>query len=169
MIFMNTPLVLTNDEKHLSNCNDENSHSLWNFENLKDWNKPLSVDLTTRFIDTTENQIRKEYQKFVNRLSKSVFQNSYKRFGLLINETGYLEYGVINQQPHIHTLIETPKKIDQTRFKELIREFWTLGTLRIRNINEGDTKYDYNTKMRTKNKRVEGKIVTESLILVTKY
>lgn len=169
MIFMNTPLVLTNDEKHLSNFNDENSHSQWNFENIKKWHKPLSVDLTSRFIDTPETQIRKEYQKFVNRLSKSVFRNSYKRFGLLLNETGYLEVGVTNQQPHIHTLIETPKKMNQTRFKELIREFWTLGTLRIRDINEDDTKYNYNTKRRTKNKRVEGKVVTESLILVTRY
>ena len=169
MIFMNTPLVLTNDEKHLSNLNDENSHSQWNFENIKKWNKPLSVDLTSRFIDTPENQIRKEYQKFVNRLSKSVFRNSYKRFSLLINETGYLEFGIQNQQPHIHMLVETPNKINQTRFKELIREFWTLGTLRIRNINEDDTKYNYNTKRRTKNKRVEGKVVTESLILVTRY
>ena len=168
-MFMNTTLVLTNDEKHLSNCNDEHSHALWNLQNLKNWNKPLSVDLTTRFSDTPESQIRKEYQRFVNRLSKNVFRNSYRRFGLLINETGYLEFGVINQQPHIHMLVETPKKINQTRFKELIRGFWTLGSLRIRNINDDDMKYNYNTKRRTKNKNVEGKIVTESLILVTKY
>jgi hypothetical protein len=162
---------LTNDEKYLSNEADRIANLEWNLQNIKKWNSPLSIDLTFRFEHTPASQVRKEYQKFVNRLSKRIFPNSYKRYGLLVHEVGYLEFGTENSHPHIHTIIETPLKIDPGKFKNLIDESWTLGHLQIRKIKTDDLKHIYNTKFRTKNKNVEGsgKIVTESLILVTKY
>jgi len=39
--------------------------------------------------------MRKEYSRFVNRLSKRIYPNAYKRHGKLIKETSYIEYGML--------------------------------------------------------------------------
>jgi len=161
---------LTQEELYRSDRSDQISHIEWNRENIINWNKPLSVTLTTRFINTPESQLRKEYSRFVNRLSKKVYPNSYKRHGKLIQETSYIEYGTVDQGIHTHMIVETPKKTNVQSFRVLIDETWTLGTLKSRRIdNIDDVIHLYNSKFRTKKRPDTGFTISESLIVVTKY
>ncbi len=162
---------LTQEEKYRSDRSDQISHIEWNSENINNWNNPLSITLTTRFIDSPESQMRKEYSRFVNRLSKRVFPNTYKRYGKLIRETAYIEFGKVNQQVHTHMIVETPHKADISEFISLINETWTFGSCKSRIINDGidDVIHLYNSKFRTKKRPDTGFVVSESLISVSKY
>ena len=163
-------ICLNQEELYSSDRSDQISHIEWNRENINNWNNPLSVTLTTRFINTPESQMRKEYSRFVNRLSKRIFPNAYKRHGKLINETAYIEFGKENQQIHTHMIVETPHKTDVQSFRTLIDETWTLGTLKSRRINDlDDVIHLYNSKFRTKKRPDTGFVVSESLILVSKH
>jgi len=161
---------LTEEELYRSDRSDQMSHIEWNRENINNWNNPLSVTLTTRFINTPESQLRKEYSRFVNRLSKKIYPNAYKRHGKLIKETAYIEYGKGNQQIHTHMIVETPYKTDIQSFRTLIDETWTLGTLQSRRIVDiDDFIHHYNSKFRTKMKPDTGFTVSESLVVATKH
>jgi hypothetical protein len=161
---------LTQEELYRSARSDQISHIEWNRENIINWNNPLSVTLTTRFINTPESQLRKEYSRFVNRLSKKVYPNSYKRHGKLIQETSYIEYGTVDQGIHTHMIVETPYKTDVQSFRTLIDETWTLGTLKSRRIDDIDDVINlYNSKFRTKKRPSTGFTITESLVIATKY
>ena len=161
---------LTQEELYRSNRSDQISHIEWNRENIINWNNPLSVTLTTRFINTPESQLRKEYSRFVNRLSKRIYPNAYKRHGKLIQETSYIEYGKDNQQIHTHMIVETPYKTDVQSFRTLIDETWTLGTLKSRRIDDiDDVIHLYNSKFRTKKRPLTGFTISESLVAATKH
>ena len=161
---------LTEEELYRSNRSDQINHIEWNSQNIINWNNPLSVTLTTRFINTSESQMRKEYSRFVNRLSKRIFPNAYKRHGKLIKETSYIEYGKDNQQIHTHMIVETPYKTDVQSFRTLIDETWTLGTLKSRRVNvRDDSIHQYNSKFRTKKRPLTGFTISESLVVATKY
>ena len=161
---------LTEKELYRSNRSDQINHIEWNSQNIINWNNPLSVTLTTRFINTSESQMRKEYSRFVNRLSKRIFPNAYKRHGKLIQETSYIEYGTVDQGIHTHMIVETPKKTDIQSFILLMEETWTLGRLEPRRINViDDSIHQYNSKFRTKKRPDTGHIVSESLVITTKY
>ena len=161
---------LTQEELYRSARSDQISHIEWNRENIINWNKPLSVTLTTRFSNTPDPQLRKEYSRFVNRLSKKVYPNSYKRHGKLIQETSYIEYGTVDQGIHTHMIVETPKKTDIQSFILLMEETWTLGTLKSRRVNvRDDSIHQYNSKFRTKKIPSTGFTISESLVVATKY
>jgi len=114
--------------------------------------------------------LRKEYSRFVNRLSKKVSPNTYKRYGKLIKETAYIKYGTVEQQIHTHMIVETPKKTDIQSFILLMEETWTLGKLDSRRVNViDDSIHQYNSKFRTKKRPDTGHIVSESLVITTKY
>ena len=161
---------LTEEELYRSDRSDQISHIEWNSQNIINWNTPLSITLTTRFINTSESQMRKEYSRFVNRLSKRIFPNAYKRHGKLIQETSYIEYGKDNQQIHTHMIVETPYKTDVQSFRTLIDETWTLGTLKSRRIDDiEDVIHLYNSKFRTKKRPGTGFTISESLVVATKH
>ncbi len=167
---MSKEIRLTQEELYRSDRSDQISHIEWNRENIINWNKPLSVTLTTRFSNTPETQLRKEYSRFVNRLSKKIYPNTYKRYGKLIKETAYIEYGTVDQQIHTHMIVETPKKTDIQSFILLMEETWTLGRLETRRINViDDSIHQYNPKFRTKKRPVTGFTVSESLVTATKH
>jgi hypothetical protein len=167
---MTKDIRLTQEELYRSARSDQISHIEWNRENIINWNKPLSVTLTTRFSNTPETQLRKEYSRFVNRLSKKIYPNTYKRYGKLIKETAYIEYGKVDQGIHTHMIVETPKKTDIQSFILLMEETWTLGRLESRRINViDDSIHQYNSKFRTKKRPDTGHIVSESLVITTKY
>ena len=161
---------LTQEELYRSARSDQKSHIEWNRENIINWNNPLSVTLTTRFINTPESQLRKEYSRFVNRLSKKVSPNTYRRYGKLIKETAYIEYGTVDQHIHTHMIVETPKKTDIQSFILLMEETWTLGTLKSRRVNvRDDSIHQYNSKFRTKKRPLTGFTISESLVAATKH
>jgi hypothetical protein len=167
---MTKDIRLTQEELYRSNRSDQISHIEWNRENIINWNKPLSVTLTTRFSNTPETQLRKEYSRFVNRLSKKVSPNTYRRYGKLIKETAYIEYGTVDQHIHTHMIVETPKKTDIQSFILLMEETWTLGTLKSRRVNvRDDSIHQYNSKFRTKKIPSTGFTISESLVVATKY
>ena len=161
---------LTQEEKYRSNRTHQISHIEWNKQNILNWNNPLSIALTTRFIETPEIQMRKEYSKFVNRLSKRVFPNAYRRYGKLVKETAYIEYGKDNHQIHAHMLVETHPKTNISEFRNLIDKTWTFGTCKLRRVDDVDDYINqYNAKFKTKKIPDTGFIVSESQILVSKY
>ncbi len=167
---MMNEIRLTQEELYRSDRSDQKSHIEWNSQNIINWNNPLSVTLTTRFINTPESQLRKEYSRFVNRLSKKVSPNTYKRYGKLIKETAYIKYGTVEQQIHTHMIVETHRKTDIQSFILLMEETWTLGKLDSRRVNViDDSIHQYNSKFITKKIPVTGFIVSESLVVVTKY
>ncbi len=163
---------ITNDEKYLSSRGNQQGHTLFNLEKMREWNVPISAILTCKY-NLTENQLRKGYSNYICRMSKSVFPNAFRRHNLLLNEISYIEYGKLNSQIHIHMIIEKPHKIPTTDFKKMLRDKWGgIGSvISIISIVDGDAYLaDYNTKNKTKKPSSEGGFtIQDSRLSVSKF
>ena len=162
---------ITNDEKYLSSRGNQQGHTLFNLEKMREWNVPISAILTCKY-NLTENQLRKKYSNYICRMSKSVFPNSFRRYNLLLKEISYIEYGNENERIHSHVIIEKPHKIPTTDFKKMLRDKWgSIGSvISIISIVDGDSFLaDYNTKYNTKMTAEGGFTVQDSRLSVSKF
>lgn len=115
--------------------------------------------------DVSEEQARQKFSLFCRRLSKRILKNGYTRFGKLIDQRGYLEFGN-NGRFHIHVLIDVREDWND-RFIRLVNQLWIYGLV-AKNIkvsaDELAKKHAYNSKMKTK--RTESGHYSDSFLVV---
>ena len=131
---------------------------------VPDYKNPYNLILTFAS-EVSEAQARKKYAQFIRKLSKKILKNAYRRYGKLIEQRAYLEYGS-NGNYHIHALCDVRNDWDE-RFESLVRQLWTHGIeVEIRKvpINELARAHAYNSKMRTK--KLESGSYADSFLVV---
>lgn len=147
-----------------SDKNEHQEHSLWLQTNLKNWNEPLALHLTTRYeMDAERLAIR--YREFINRLSKRIYKMAYKRYGKTIKNKSYIE----GERKHMHGFIETPDFISKTEMRELINKCWgNVGYAKVSPVSNYDeeriAQIKYALKPKTKTPNTHGSFLQDALV-----
>lgn len=149
---------------HISDRKEHQAHSLWLQTNLKDWNEPLALHLTTRY-ELDADRLAIKYEEFINRLSKRIYKMAYKRYGKRIKNKSYIE----GARKHIHGFIETPDFLSKTEIRELINKCWgDVGYAKITRVSDYDAEriaqVEYALKPRTKTLNTRGSYLQDAFI-----
>jgi len=93
---------------------------------------PINADLNLKkiaqqsqlcFERLDEIKVNENVKHFANRLNKSVFGNSFYRYGKRL-KGWYVFEGGRYKHPHIHAIIERPERINKYQFSDLIIKCW---------------------------------------------
>ena len=93
---------------------------------------PINADLNLKkiaqqsqlcFERLDEIKVNENVKHFANRLNKSVFGNSFYRYGKRL-KGWYVFEGGKYKHPHIHAIIERPERINKYQFSDLIIKCW---------------------------------------------
>jgi len=93
---------------------------------------PINADLNLKkiaqqsqlcFERLDEIKVNENVKHFTNRLNKSVFGNSFYRYGKRL-KGWYVFEGGKYKHPHIHAIIERPERINKYQFSDLIIKCW---------------------------------------------
>ena len=122
------------DEHVLSKNNFKNKLKSFSAELIKNYENPFFLTLTVnpKYEGFKANL---EANKFIERLSKSVFKRAYKRFGKHL-EVVFVAGGI--NEDHLHLVLDKPFWLEQLNFEQLIQECWSFGRYHIQGINKDE-------------------------------
>lgn len=119
---------------------------------LQEMTKPVLETLTFEKVPKNRTDaihyVTERFYPFINRLSRSVYMNAYKRHSKKIDYLAAYEVDG-RTRLHIHAILNCPKHISESRFKRKIREYWDAGWVNAKNTKKyfTDDPSDYGNYM----------------------
>ena len=95
---------------------------------------PYSVTLTEKkcFVGFNKTRIwldpiksSRNTKHFLNRINQSIFKNSFHRYVKRLKSFVVMEKSSIDNQPHIHMILDKPNRFSVDEFTEVINECWS--------------------------------------------
>ena len=118
----------------LSKNNFNNNLKSFSAEVIKNYENPYFLTLTVNpKYDALNTNL--EANKFIERLSKSIFKRAYKRFGKHL-EVVFVAGGI--NEDHVHLVFDKPEWLSQLNLEQLIQECWSFGRYHIQAINKDE-------------------------------
>ena len=128
-----------------------------------DLNLKRLVQHTKSCFEKLDNiKVDENVRHFSNRLNKSVFGNSFYRYGKRL-KGWYVFEGGRYKHPHIHAIIERPERINKYQFSDLIIKCWMETKFGYGNNRVAET-YDYPKRVNYMLKSYSKEIDLESSI-----